>query len=136
MRQVFLVLLKKKCFALGEGFAWGRLAKWGVFVFLTNFDGPWTPIQWAKILAQTFFENEMISRVDRALAWPSSMSGTKVMAQKPHFTHKISIFKTFFLNRIKKTCRIRRAFEQLSSYSGWRVITKKPRANLLARAAS
>jgi len=60
--------IKKKCFDLGEGFAWGRLAKWGVFVFLTNFDGPWTPIQWAKILAQTFFENEMISRVDRALA--------------------------------------------------------------------
>jgi len=29
---------------------------------------------------------------------------------------------------------IRRGFEQLSSYSGWRVITKKPRANLLARA--
>ena len=40
----------------------------------------------------------------------------------------------FFLNRTKKTCRIRRGFEQLSSYSGWRVITKKPRANLLARA--
>jgi len=29
----------------------------GVFVFLTNFDGPWTPIQWAKILARTFLEN-------------------------------------------------------------------------------
>ena len=37
-------------------------------------------------------------------------------------------------NRTKKTCRIRRGFEQLSSYSGWRVITKKTRANLLARA--
>ena len=37
-------------------------------------------------------------------------------------------------NRTKKTCRIRRGFEQLSSYSGWRVITKKPKANLLARA--
>ena len=42
--------------------------------------------------------------------------------------------QTFFFNRIKKSCRIRRGFEQLSSYSGWRVITKKPRANLLARA--
>jgi len=30
----------------------------------------------------------MISRVDRAFARPSSMSGTKVMAQTPHFTPK------------------------------------------------
>jgi len=30
----------------------------------------------------------MISLVDTANAWPSSMSGTKVMAQKPHFTPK------------------------------------------------
>ena len=42
--------------------------------------------------------------------------------------------KSFFLNRTKKPCRIRRGFGQLSSYSGWRVFTKKPRANLLARA--
>jgi len=40
----------------------------------------------------------------------------------------------FFFNRTKKTYCIRRGFEQLSSYSGWRVITKKARANLLARA--
>jgi len=40
----------------------------------------------------------------------------------------------FFFNRTNKTCCIRRGFEQLSSYSGWRVITKKARANLLARA--
>jgi len=40
--------------------------------------------------------------------------------------------QNIFLNRIKKTCRIRRGFEQLSSYSGWRVIVKKTRANLLA----
>jgi len=46
----------------------------------------------------------------------------------PHPNQKI------FLNRTKKTCCIRRGFEQLSSYSGWRVITKKARANLLARA--
>jgi len=32
--------------------------------------------------------------------------------------------KIFFKNRTKKSCRIRRGFEQLSSYSGWRVITK------------
>jgi len=31
----------------------------------------------------------MTSRVDRALAWPSSMSETKVMAQKSYFTPKI-----------------------------------------------
>ena len=31
----------------------------------------------------------MIFRVDRALAWPSSTSGTTVMAQKPHFSPKI-----------------------------------------------
>ena len=37
-------------------------------------------------------------------------------------------------NRTKKTCCIRRGFEQLSNYSGWRVITKNTRANLLARA--
>ena len=42
-------------------------------------------------------------------------------------------FKKNFFNRTKKTCCIRRGFEQLSSYSGWRV-TKKARANLLARA--
>jgi len=42
--------------------------------------------------------------------------------------------KKFFFNGTKKSCCIRRGFEQLSSYSGWRVVTKKPRANLLARA--
>ena len=42
--------------------------------------------------------------------------------------------KIFFKNRTKKSCRIRRWFEQLSSYSGWRVITKKTSANKLAHA--
>ena len=46
----------------------------------------------------------------------------------PHPNQKI-----FFI-RTKKTCCIRRGFEQLSSYSGWRVITKKVTAHLLARA--
>jgi len=46
----------------------------------------------------------------------------------PHLNQKI------FLNRTKKTCCIRRGFVQLSSYSDWRVITKKARTNLLARA--
>jgi len=40
--------------------------------------------------------------------------------------------KFFFFNRTKKSCHIRRGFEQLSSYSSWRVITKKTRAHLLA----
>jgi len=42
----------------------------------------------------------------------------------PHPNQKL------FFNRNKKTCCIRRGFEQLSSYSGWRVITKKSRPNL------
>jgi len=42
--------------------------------------------------------------------------------------------QNIFFDRIKKTCRIRRGFEQLYSYSGWRVITKKTSGNLLARA--
>jgi len=45
----------------------GGSQNWGVFGFLTNFDGPWTPIPWTKILAQTVFGNYTISRVDRAL---------------------------------------------------------------------
>jgi len=57
MRQVFLVLLKKTFFDLGEGFAWERLAKWGGLCFLTKFDGPWTLIQWAEILDRTFCGN-------------------------------------------------------------------------------
>jgi len=48
--------IKKTFFDLDEGFAWEGLGNWGVFGFLTNFDGPWTPTQWAKILDQTFLE--------------------------------------------------------------------------------
>ena len=40
--------------------------------------------------------------------------------------------KNFFFDTTKKTSRICRGFELLSSYCGWRVITKKPRANILA----
>ena len=42
--------------------------------------------------------------------------------------------KKCIFNRTKKTCCIRRGFEQLPSYSGWLIITKKARSNLLARA--
>jgi len=40
--------------------------------------------------------------------------------------------KNFFFNRTKKSSRICRGFEHLSSCSSWWVITKKPRANILA----
>jgi len=40
--------------------------------------------------------------------------------------------QNIFFNRTKKSSRICRGFEQLSSYCGWRVITKKPSANILA----
>jgi len=88
MRKVFLVLFKKNFLIGVRGYPGVGSQTWGVFGFLTHFDGPWTPIPWTKILAQTFFENYMISRVDRALACPSSISGTKVMAQKTHFAPK------------------------------------------------
>jgi len=61
---------------------------WGVFKILTNFDWPWTPIQLVKNSSQTFCGNYMIIPVYRALDWPSSMSGTKVMAQKPRCAQK------------------------------------------------
>ena len=90
MRKVFLVLIKNNFLIWVRGLLGRGLQSRGVFVFLTNFDRPWTPIPWAKILAQILCGDYMISRVDRALAWPSSMSGTKVMAQKPHFTPEIT----------------------------------------------
>ena len=40
--------------------------------------------------------------------------------------------KNFFLNKTKKSSRICRGFEQLSRYCGWRVITKKPTATIVA----
>ena len=58
--------------------------------------------------------------------------------QHPHFPNPSqanpSPKSKFFFNRTKKTCCIRKGFKQLSSYSGWRVITKKAHANLLVRA--
>ena len=58
---------------------------------------------------------------------------TPPLCEPPPGEHHTQII-TFFLNRNQKTCRIRRGFEQLSSYRGWRLIIKKTRANLLARA--
>ena len=56
----------------------------------------------------------------------------------PHFANPSRVnpppkSKKFF-NRTKRTCCTRGGLEQLSSYSSWRVITKKARAHLLARA--
>jgi len=51
----------------------------------------------------------------------------------PPLCEPLTQIKKFVFNQTKKTCRIRRGLEQLSSYSGWRVITKKVRAHLLAR---
>jgi len=69
MRKVFLVLIKNNFLIWVRGLLGRGLQSRGVFVFLTNFDGPWTPIPWAKILAQILCGDYMISRVDRALAW-------------------------------------------------------------------
>jgi len=73
--------------------------------------------------------------------WPIGLASRarQTSSKKTHFAslsqaNPLPKSKNCFLNRTKKTCRVRRGFEQLSSYSGWRVITKKPRANLLARA--
>jgi len=52
---------------------------------------------------------------------------------EPLLGEPLTQIKIFLFNRPKKTCRIRRRFEQLSSYSGWWVITKKVWAHLLAR---
>ena len=57
MRKVFLVLPKKNVFDRVRGSPGGGSQSGGVFNFLTNFDAPWTPIPWAKILAQTCFGN-------------------------------------------------------------------------------
>ena len=48
-------------FYLGEVFAWERLAKWGVFVFLTNFDEPWTPILGTKFWLKPFLKTRWSS---------------------------------------------------------------------------
>jgi len=60
---------RKKYFLIWVGGSPGRGSQIeGVSVSLTNFDEPWTPIQEAKSLAQTFVRNEIISRVSRVLA--------------------------------------------------------------------
>ena len=48
--------IKKKKILIGvRGSPGVGSQSWGVFVFLTSFDGPWTPIPWTRILAQTVF---------------------------------------------------------------------------------
>ena len=50
--------IRKKHFLIRvRGSPGGGSQSGGVFVFLTSFDAPWTPIPWAKILVQTCFRN-------------------------------------------------------------------------------
>ena len=83
--------------------------------------------------SQTKFESKFwpIGLASRARQSWSKKQNTPTLRASPRRTPHPNQ-KIFFI-RTKKTCRIRRGFEQLSSYSGWRVITKKPRANLLVR---
>jgi len=57
IQQVSLVRLKNIFLIWVRGSPGTDLQSGGVFSFLTNFDGPWTPIQWVEILAETFFGN-------------------------------------------------------------------------------
>jgi len=57
MRKVFLVLFKKNFLIWVRGSLGRSSQNGGVFDFWTYFDGPWTPIPWAKILAKTIFGN-------------------------------------------------------------------------------
>jgi len=57
MLEDFLVLLKKNFFIRVRDSPGRGSQSGGAFGFLTNFDEPWTPIPWAKILAQTISEN-------------------------------------------------------------------------------
>jgi len=69
----------------------------------------------------------MISRVDRALSWPSSMSGTKVMAQKPHFTPK-SENADCFVELDKQKCTQKTGIlprpksDELSELTNWQIL--------------
>ena len=88
MRKVFLVLFKKNVW-LGWGVRLGWARKVGVFsVFWPTLTGPGRQSHGPKFWKKTIFGNYTLSRVDIALSWPSSLSGTKVMAQKPYFAPK------------------------------------------------
>ena len=53
-----------------------------VFEVMTDFTWPWAPIQWANFFVQTFFRNYAIINVVRALDWPFSISGSRIMTKK------------------------------------------------------
>ena len=64
---------------MGLGFSWEELPNWGLRIF----DTLWLALDanpMSQNLGSKFFGN---SRVYRTLDWPSSMSGTNVMAQNP-----------------------------------------------------
>jgi len=87
--------------------------------------------------------DHLVSQKFEPKFWPIGLASRarQSWSKNPKHTHFVNLSQAnpspksiFFLNRTKKTCRIPRGFEQLSSYSGWRVMTMKPRANLLAPA--
>jgi len=48
----------KKIFSFGFGVLLRRRHKWGCFrIFMAYFARPWTPIEWAHVLAQIFLWN-------------------------------------------------------------------------------
>jgi len=55
---------------------------------LAKFIGPWAPTEGADFLTQVFVANEAIIQVFRAFDWPSSVSGSKVMAKSHNFDKK------------------------------------------------
>ena len=82
-----LLVSIKKIIWFGCGFfSWWRHKK-GIFEFLTHFNRPGRQ-SYEPFFGSNFFGNQTISPVYRALDWPPSMSGTKVLAQKPHCTPK------------------------------------------------
>ena len=58
MDSASLVIPRQKKFNFGFGVLLGGHHKWGCFsVFVAYFTRPWTPMEWAHILAQTFLQN-------------------------------------------------------------------------------
>ena len=161
--------IKKKLLIWVRGLPGRGSQSGGVFVFLTNFDGPWTPIQWAKKFGSCLepklwpinpilppksafsdFGGKMVflghnfgskhagrsskgsidagdhlvykkhlSQNSGPLDWHpgpikvgQKTKNTPTLRASPRWTTHPN--QKFFFNRTKKTCRIRRGFEQLS----------------------
>ena len=85
-------------------------------------------IQFPKKVWVKFWPMGLASRARQN--WPKKQKHPQFGS--PSQASQLPKSKNFF-NRTRKTCRIRSGFEQLFSYSGWRVTTKKVRAHFLAR---